>query len=241
VRDDVEVEDLLQILAPLAFTFATQPAGWTDLMPTDRVLNAISAAGPAFTGLGRPADVLRDLSIRAGVLVPDGDPSAGRSPRYLFLHRCVAEYLTARHLATLPKENWLANVGPDQGFDSGWAEVIPLLGERLPPDGARALIQQLLAVEDDPFHHALVIAARVWGGRPDAGQLLAPAQADELAGQLDDLFQDKATRDSACSAYAAMTYLPQPVLKRLMTHRTDQDENMRRAAAEALAGREGPG
>jgi hypothetical protein len=55
VRDDVEVEALLQILAPLAFTFATQPAGWTDLMPSDNLLNAIRSAGPAFTDLGRAA------------------------------------------------------------------------------------------------------------------------------------------------------------------------------------------
>jgi hypothetical protein len=85
VRDDVEVEALLQILAPLAFTFATQPAGWTDLMPSDNLLNAIRSAGPALTDLGRAAkDVLRELSVGAGVLVPDGDPSAGRSARYLF-------------------------------------------------------------------------------------------------------------------------------------------------------------
>ena len=54
-RDNVEVDALLQILAPLAFTFATQPAGWTDLMPSDSLLNAIRAAGPAFTELHRPA------------------------------------------------------------------------------------------------------------------------------------------------------------------------------------------
>jgi hypothetical protein len=242
LRDDVEVEALLQILAPLALTFATKPTGWTDLMPADGLLNAIRAAGPAFTDRHCPAgDVLRELSVGAGVLVPDGDPSGGRSPPYLFLHRCVAEYLTARHMATLPPADWLAIVRQHELSDSGWAEVIPLLGERLTPDGARELIRHLLAVEHDPSHHALVTAARAWGARPDFGRLLAPAQADELAGRLDHLLQDEHTRRAASSAYAAMTYLPQPVLTRLMTRRTDQDEQIRHAAVEVLAGWEGPG
>ena len=240
-RDNVEVDALLQILAPLAFTFATQPAGWTDLMPTDSLLNAIRAAGPAFTELGRPAkDVLRELSVGAGVLVPDSDPSAGRSPRYLFLHRTVAEYLTARHLATLPEPDWLAVVRQHQWFDADWAEVIPMLGERLSADGVRPLIQHLLADECDPFHYALFAVARVWGARPDASHLLAPGQADELAGRLDDLFKHWLTRQSASLTYAQMTYLPRPVLTRLMARLTDPDENVRAQAVEALADRSGP-
>ena len=240
-RDNLEVEALLQILAPLAFTFATQPAGWTDLMPTESLLNAIRAAGPAFTELRRPAkDVLRDLSVGAGVLVPDGDPSAGRSTRYLFLHRTVAEYLTARHLATLPEAHWLAIVGQHQWFDPEWAEVIPMLGERLGPDGARALIHHLLAAERDPFHHALLTAARVWGTLPAADHLLAPRQADELAGRLDDLFPHGLTRDAASLACVGMTYLPGPVLTRLIARLTDQDAYVRGAAVKVLADRQDP-
>jgi HEAT repeat protein len=238
-RDNVEVEALLQILAPLAFAFATQPAGWTDLMPTDNLLNAIRAAGPAFTELNRPAkDVLRDLSVGAGVLVPDGDPSAGRSPRYLFLHRTVAEYLTARHLATLPEADWLAIVELHRWFDPDWAEVIPMLGERLSPDGARALIQHLLASQSDPFHYALLTAARVWGARPDADHLLAPRHADELVRLLDDLLQHELTSTAASLACAGMTYLPRPILTRLLAHLTDQERFVRQASVEALAGRQ---
>jgi HEAT repeat protein len=239
-RDNVEVEALLQILAPLAYTFATWPAGWTDLMPSDRILNAIRAAGPAFTELHRPAkDVLRELSVGAGVLVPDSDPSAGRSVRYLFLHRTVAEYLTARHLATLPEADWLAVVGQHQWFDPDWAEVIPMLGERLSPEDARTLIQHLLAGEHDPFHHALLTAARVWGARPDADHLLGPGQADELAGQLDELIQRKLT-GAARLAWAGMTYLPRPVLTRLIARLTDQNASVRREAIGALAYRQEP-
>jgi hypothetical protein len=87
------------------------------------------------------------------------------------LHRTVAEYLTARHLATLPEADWLAVVGQHQWFDPDWAEVIPMLGERLSADNARALIQHLLAGEHDPFGYALLTAARVWGARADASRL----------------------------------------------------------------------
>ena len=241
-RDNVEVEALLQILAPLAFAFATQPAGWTDLMSTDSLLNAIRAVGPAFTELRRPAkDVLRDLSVDAGVLVPDGDPSAGRSARYLFLHRTVAEYLTARHLASLPRADWLAIIEQYQWFDPDWAEVIPILGERLSFDGAQALIQHLLAGGCDPFHWSLLIAARVWGARLDADHLLAPQQAGELTGRLDDLLQHELTRTAARLACAGMTYQPRPVVTRFMARLTDQDWSVRGAAVEALADWEGPG
>ena len=239
--DNLKVEDLLQILAPLAFTFATQPAGWTDLMPADSVLNAIRAAGPTFTERGRPAtEVLRDLSVGAGVLVPDGNPSAGRNARYLFLHRTVAEYLTARHLATLPEADWLAIVARHQWFDPDWVEVIPMLCERLSPDGARALIQHLLASEPDPFHHALLTAVRVWGARPDADHLLAPRQADELAGRLDDLLQHWQTRHAARLACGGMTYLPRPVLSRSIARLADQDINVL-SAIDELARRHDPG
>jgi hypothetical protein len=55
-RDNVEVEPPLQILAPLAYIFATRPAGWTNLMPGDSLLNAFRTAEPAFTELRRPGE-----------------------------------------------------------------------------------------------------------------------------------------------------------------------------------------
>ena len=239
--DDVQVDALLQILAPMAYTFATQPAGWTDLMPGDSLLNAIRTAGDAFTELHRPAaHVLRELSVGAGVLVPEGDPSAGRSPRYLFLHRTVAEYLTARHLATLPQADWLAVVEQHRWFDPDWAEVIPMLGERLSPDSARALIQHLLAGECDPFHWSLRTAALVWGARPDADHLLAPGQLNELAGRLDDLLRHQHTGYAAVAAYSGMTYLPHSVLTGLLAGLTDPDSYVRASAAQALDRRQDP-
>jgi hypothetical protein len=55
VFHDLSVSALLELLQPLAFTFAAGPSGWTDLMPQDRLLQAIRAAWPPFTDLGRPA------------------------------------------------------------------------------------------------------------------------------------------------------------------------------------------
>jgi len=67
--DDLSVGALLELLGPLAYSFACQPGGWVDLMTEDRLLQGIRAARPAFTDLGLPAaEVLRNLSIRAGVL-----------------------------------------------------------------------------------------------------------------------------------------------------------------------------
>ena len=81
VLDDVEVEALLQILAPLAFAFATQPAGWTDLMPVTICSTPSAPPGrPSPILVAQANQVLRELSVGAGVLVPDGDPSAGRQP-----------------------------------------------------------------------------------------------------------------------------------------------------------------
>jgi hypothetical protein len=150
--DSVRVEALLEILAPLAFMFATQDEGWTDLLRGDRVLNAIRAVGPPVDERRLPAaDILRELAVGAGVLVRDGDSSSGRAANYLFLHRTVAEYLVARHLAGLPHADCLAIIDQHRWFDADWAEVIPMIGEQLSSEAAAALIALLLADDNDPL------------------------------------------------------------------------------------------
>jgi HEAT repeat protein len=241
--DDIEIGALLEIAAPLAYAFASQPAGWTDLMPGESLQNAIRAAGAPFTELGRSAaQVLKELSVGAGVLVPEGDPSAGRSPHYLFIHRTMAEYLVARHVATLPDADWLAIVDRHCWFDPDWAEVIPMLGERLSGAGARTLIQHLAAIESDPFHESLLLATRVWGARADADQLLPSALALELTDQLDDLFQHELTRAMAARHCSAMAYLPYPLQTRLVAKLADKNSpEQQEAAVQALADRQAPG
>jgi hypothetical protein len=148
-----EVDALLDILAPVAFHFATLPTGWTDLMPADQLRNAIRCVGPAFTERNRPADeIVRGLSIGAGILVPEGNPSAGRRPNYLFLHRTVAEYLVARHLATLSVSDWLDVVNKHLWFDADWAEVIPLLGGQLEGRRPSRASQRLPCTVPASFH-----------------------------------------------------------------------------------------
>ena len=48
---DIQVEALLDLLAPIAFTFATSAGEWTDLMSVKDLFGAIRDAGPAFTDL----------------------------------------------------------------------------------------------------------------------------------------------------------------------------------------------
>jgi HEAT repeat protein len=239
IRDSVAVDAMLEILAPLAFAFATTPGGWTDLMPGEQVLKAIRAVGPAFTEQGRTAaDVLGQLSSDAGVLIPDSDPTAGRSPHYLFLHRTFAEYLVARHLATLAPQDWLAVVEQHHWFDPDWAEVIPMLAERLSPADAAALINYLASCEPDPFHHSLQAAARAWGARPDADHLLTDPRAADLSERIAGLLRHRPA--TALSQLKAMTFLPKPFLSALLAKLSDDDGSVRRTAVTMVADRDSP-
>jgi HEAT repeat protein len=237
---DIQVEALLELLAPVAFTFATCPEGWTDLMPAKDLLNAIRAAGPAFTDLRRtPAQVLRDLSADAGILVPDRDPTQGRSPRYLFLHRTFAEYLVARHLATLTTGNYLAVVAEHQWFDPDWENVIPMLGGQLSSVGARQLVAHLLASDPDPFWHALLTAMQVAGERPDADTTLTGKQSAGLAQATRMLICHEFGRTLISDRIARLTHMPQSMREALLANLNDPSQRTRELAVKVLAGRDG--
>ncbi len=234
---DLEVEGLLQLLAPVAYTFAARPGGWTDLMPSGDLLRAIRESGPAFTDLGRPAtQVLLDLSAGAGILVPDRDPTDGRSPRYLFLHRTFTEYLTARHLATLPAPDWLAIVTQHQWFDPDWQAVVPMLGGLLDSTGASQLITHLLASDPDPFWHALLTAIAVAGERPDPDAVLSDAQSARLAQAISTLLGHDFGRGLIRDHVAGLTHMPRAVQKALLARLDDPDKDLRRLVTGALDG-----
>ena len=239
-RDHIYVDALMEVLAPLAFTFATQPAGWTDLMPGGRLLEAIRRTGPAYTELGTPAEVLRMLSVDVGILVTAGDPSAGRSPSYLFFHRAATEYLVASHLATLAESAWLGVVEQHRWFDTDWAEVIPMLGECLDPGAARRLIEYLLEGDTDPYHHSLLTAARVWGSRPDSDHLLTPGTAAKIVAQLNELLRHHKTRPAVISCLAKMPYLPRPLRKSVLDLLADPPRYALPDLVQALANMAGP-
>jgi hypothetical protein len=239
--DDIEAGTLLDLLAPIAYTFATRPEGWTDLMPASDLINVIRVVGPAFTEFRRQAkDVLRDLATGAGIFVPDRDPTGGRSPSYLFLHRTFAEYLVARHLAALPEQQWLAIIDRHRWFDPDWVEVLRMLGERLAPAAARRLIEYLAASEADPFHHSLLLAAQIWGARPDADRLMSAESADELAGRLVELVRQPASRNAVIARLDASPYLPRLLLARLVTLVSDPNPRVREEVTSVMWYRGGP-
>jgi hypothetical protein len=123
-----EREGLLRILARVAFSFATTRQGWVDRMPHSELAAAIGGTGTGFPEPGAPPaeDLLRRCE-QAGVLVPAGNPSIG-GQAYMFLHRTIAEYLTARHLVGLAPAQRMQAVADHQWFEPDWAEVIPMLG-----------------------------------------------------------------------------------------------------------------
>jgi HEAT repeat protein len=236
---ETEIDALLDILAPIAFHFATKPAGWTDLMASGELLTAIRGTGSVFSERSQSAvEILQDLSVGAGVLVPEGNPSEGRNPRYLFLHRTIAEYLVARHLVSYPEEHWLRIVDQHMWFDPDWAEVIRLLGAQLDPRRARRLVQHLLAQEVDPLHHALLAAVRVLAERADQDQLLAPDQMRAMADAISGLMDHPTARWTAAAQLATAPRLPRRVLDRLRDRLDDPDPLVRQTTVQALTGHE---
>lgn len=237
-----EVDALLDILAPVAFHFATQPTGWMDLMPPGQLRDAIRLTGPAFAERKRPAsDIVQELSIGAGILVPAGNPSAGRHPSYLCFHRTFAEYLVARHLGRLPAGDWLEVVDQHLWFDPDWAEVIPLLGAQLDQGAARHLTEHLLGQADDPFHHALLTAVRVMGERPDPDQLLPAGRLRAVADAVLRLVDHPVTRSTTVHRLAAVPRLPQLVVDGLLARLGDRDLDLLQAVVVTLVGLDAPG
>ena len=229
------IDMLLDILAPVAFHFAALPSGWTDLMSPGQLRDAVRIAGPAFTELDQSAsDIVRHLSIGTGILVPAGNPSAGRHPSYLFLHRTVAEYLAARHLATLPATSWLEVVDQHLWFNPDWAEVIPLLGGQLGKSAARQLVDHLLDQVNDPFCHALLTAVRVIAERPDCDRVMLAERLKLLADGVLDLIDQPVVWHTTASVLAAMPQLPQLIVDGLLDRLDNPNPEVRQAAVKAL-------
>lgn len=202
--EPTQIDQLIGMLVPLAFHFATRPEGWTDRMPASQITAVMRSLGPVFTELGQDAAaVLRDLSVRAGVLVPAFTQRAGHNPPYLFLHRAITEFLVAQYLASLARAEWLEAVREHMWFDTDWQPVIALLGaafiQQERPGEAIILISTLLGQEPDPFSRALLTAVRVTAELPDPG--LVPA----------DLISQMAQRSTALldsqDRYAATEFL----------------------------------
>ena len=177
------VETALEILSKVAYDFAIGDDGWRDVMPQSLLVKTVRASGRAFDDLGIGAEqFITDIAVKSGVLVPEGDISGGRSPRYLFLHRTFAEYLTARHLASMDIPDCLEVLAGHLWFDPEWAPVIPMLGGELhSPSDAQKLFRFLASRPDDAYQQALIAAAGVLSERQDRETLLPAAEAREFA------------------------------------------------------------
>ena len=220
--EPTDIDRLIELLAPLAFHFAVRPDGWADRMPASQVMAVLRSLGPVFTELGRDAAaILRDLSVRAGVLVPSATQNAGHNPPYLFFHRSIAEYLAACHMATLPRQAWLEIVDEHLWFDSDWRATVTLLGaaflQQERPGEAVFLIRHLLSQDPDPFNWALFRACRVISELP---------QHDFIPADLIELMTARMVRLLRCPAensYTAdflganITRLPWRVTEELMS------------------------
>lgn len=170
---------LLEVLRPLAFTLADSEQGWIDQIPARVALRVLRDRSDLLPPGVDPAAALKYLSVVAGVLIPAGDERAGADPPYLFVHRTVAEYLVAEHLATLGPEELKSVVDQHLWFEPDWAPVWPIMGALLSASDRLVLVLDfLLSRSADPLHHALMCAARVLGE-------LELTQCGSLANQID--------------------------------------------------------
>lgn len=200
---------LLQILCPLAFTFASAEGGWVEQMPTGAVLKALrDLAKDALLPAGVDAiDALHELSVNAGVLVPAGDAREGANPPYAFIHRSFAEYLIAQHLAD-DSERLLRFVDERRWIAPQWTQIWRLLGPLLTDPAP--LLDSLLCTEPDPLHLALFSAAEVVSEIDQRRLIRVHAQVDQIARSLVELLSNSFARFEAAEALAAMTLSAPP-------------------------------
>lgn len=101
VDPSTRADELLDILHPLAYRIATDANGWLDTIPHRAMLEHLKHVERP-VGLSAAA-ALDLLATDAGILVPTGSAIAGRTPDYRFIHRTLAEYLTAAYVAASPE------------------------------------------------------------------------------------------------------------------------------------------
>ena len=232
-------ETALEILSKVAYDFATGDGGWRDLMPESLLVKAVRASGQALDDLRLGAgQFITDFAARSGVLVPEGDVSGGRSPRYLFLHRTFAEYLTARHLAAMDNAERLEAVAGHLWFDPEWAPVISMLGGHLQSSSdARELFRFLASRPDDACQQGLLAAAGVLSERQDRETLLPQGEAGEFADKIMKVLSIGIFRAEATPVLAAAGNLTTTLARRLREAVGTDDSELRVAALHILQGR----
>jgi HEAT repeat protein len=234
--DQAQRQSLLRSLTRVAVTFADTPAGWVDRMSHADLLRAIGDGIPEPES--SPSAVLGRLSTRTGVLVPTGNPAEAEQD-YMFLHRSIAEYLVARHLCEMPRDERMKIVGDHMWFDPDWAEVLPLLGGLLAatrPAEAQELALHFLNQRPDPLHYSFFTWLRVIGEMPGSREILSKELAVIVSQTIYKLLRSASTRDLLVRALSRTPVWPRPVSDMLIHLVRDTNPEVRRAAVTALTG-----
>jgi HEAT repeat protein len=238
-----ERQDLLRILAQVAYAFASTSRGWVDLMPYNQLVEIVAAADKPLAALrGSPAAVLGRLTAQAGVLVPAGNPAAGDQP-YMFLHRTVAEHLVALYLRDIPSEQRMRTIAGHQWFDPDWAEIFPILGglmaARLPSD-AQAVVSCFLNQRRDPLDRGFHTALRIIGESRDSNRLLPSGQTHNLRKRILNLLAGEISRSRLLRTLASVAAWPEAVTDAMLSSlRIHGDIRLKIDVIGTLAGRDG--
>jgi HEAT repeat protein len=233
---------LLEVLRPLAFNFANTERGWLDQMPAREVLRILREHRDLLPEGADPAAALNYLSVVAGVLIPGGDERLGADPPYLFVHRTVAEYLVAEHLANMSASELLAAIEQHLWFDIDWSAIWPMLGALTSRGGQLAdVLSYLSERHPDPANRALTTAVWMLGDLDRAQLPELQSAIDQIASELLQLLETPAST-YAIGALAALMPLISGTARHVVDARvfTASSPEYRQAAAKGLRDRRGP-
>ena len=220
VASPAERQELLRLLAKVAYAFAATPHGWVDQMPYNQLIEVIAAADEAPMTQASAVAVLERLT-QAGILVPTANPAV-RDQGYMFAHRTIAEYLVARYLQDLPYERRMQIVAEHQWFDPDWAEVIPMLASLLLAGGRQddvsSMITHFQTQRPGPLHRAFFFGLRIITESAGAGHTLSSREERILAKQIDRMLSRRSAYDELTHVLKSAPVLPQVITDALLAY-----------------------
>lgn len=211
-------DELLDVLRPLAYAIATHPDGWLDTIPHHQLLDHLRTIERPHNLT--PAATLTLLTTHTGILTPTGSTTAGRTPPYRFIHRTLAEYLTAAHIA--PNPNLIEYCSHHHlHLANDWHQTW-LLTTQLNP---AATLDILVTHPQDALHIALTTATSAVAELTSAQRQIADAEITALTTIASQIFEEcPATSYSSWIAAHALSEIGGPdVAEVLMTHISDPD------------------
>jgi HEAT repeat protein len=168
---NARADELLDILQPLTFKIATASSGWLDTIPRKTLLTYLREVSLP-QNLTPPA-ALAVLTNDVGILAAQAPLRAGATPNYRYVHRTIAEFLTAAHVAEDPDR--ITQCAKEHlHFAYDWRETWRLTAQLDPETTLRVLAEHTT----DPLYIALTTAA-------EAIQDLAPDQSEQAAAHID--------------------------------------------------------